>query len=66
MSNTRIGYMDKTDFDYHLEEDSSPSKIYSSIKDLERAVGCVRDGECGIVRVTVTIEEVVRKGTSHD
>ena len=63
----RYGYMCKADFDYELEEASGGSVIYPSIEDLLEHRKCVRD--CGIVRVKVSLADVVleeREYTEED
>jgi len=47
----KIGYMCKTDYEWHLENDAEGVPVYTSEKALRRARKCV--DECGMVKVTV-------------
>ena len=53
------GYMCGIDFQHELGEAPGPSKIYTTIVEAKKAHTCWR--ECGIVKVTVTLEEWVVK-----
>ena len=54
----RTGYMDLVDFYYELGEANCTHEIYPSAELLEESSPCV--SECGIVRVSVELEEVVK------
>lgn len=58
----KIGYMDKTDFDHELGNALGGNEIYRSIEDLKRHKRCAT--ECGIVKVEVTLLEVVQESTN--
>ena len=52
---SKIGYMCKTDFDYHLENDDV--KVYDTIERLKNNQKCT--DECGIVEVRITLSKVI-------
>jgi hypothetical protein len=52
-------YMCKTDYDYELGNAAGGVPVYSSLADLKEQRSCVR--ECGIVKVKVTLVEVVEE-----
>src|SRR3954464_14478193 len=54
---TVIGYMDKVEFDYELGRARGGNRIFASVHDLMVTKPCVR--ECGIVRVSVGLKEVI-------
>ena len=56
----KIGYMCKTDFDEELENNIKGNTIYPSIEALKKNKSCA--SECGIVKVVVTVEEVIEEG----
>ncbi len=58
----KVGYMDKTDYDWELSEASGGNVIYPSIKDLKAHRECYK--ECGIVRVKVFFDKVIKHDTS--
>jgi|WetSurMetagenome_2_1015567.scaffolds.fasta_scaffold355663_3 hypothetical protein len=60
MSDSFTAYMCKTTFGYDARADSdeTPSKIYSSLKACQEGAPCTK--QCGIVKVTVTLDEVVQ------
>ena len=53
----RIGYMDKTDFDYEVGEARGGNNIYPSMQDTKRCQPCSEN--CGIVKVEVKYLETV-------
>jgi len=57
----RYGYMCKVDFDWELGCAMGGNDIYPSIKDLKENRKCV--SECGIVKVKITLEEVIQEDT---
>jgi len=59
MTEVRVGYMCKVDYDWELGEALGGSVVYPSIKDLQRKEKA--HDHCGIVKVKVTLEEVVKK-----
>jgi len=59
MSEKKIGYMCKVDYDYELGVALGGNDIFSSIEDLKRHRTCVK--ECGIVKVGIEELEVVQK-----
>lgn len=60
MNNKIIGYMCQTNFHFELGEAPDGCMIYPTPEDLKRYEPCVTS--CGIVKVSVTLEEVVDKG----
>jgi hypothetical protein len=55
-----IGYMDKTDFDHELGHARDGNTIYPSVQALRDGSG--HDvSECGIVKVSVSLVEIVQK-----
>jgi hypothetical protein len=54
---TRYAYMDKVDFEHELGEAVGGNTLYSSVKDLLNNQKCIT--ECGVVKVKITIEEVI-------
>lgn len=55
-----IGYMDQVDWDHELGEAPRGSSVYRSVADLKAHSG--HDvNECGIVKVRVTLERVVKQ-----
>lgn len=56
----KFGYMCQTDYEHELGEGPT-CQIYSSVEHLKEASNCV--AQCGIVRVLVTLAEVVEPGT---
>lgn len=59
MKKIKIGYMCKTDYDYHLEECYSPTYTYKSIENLKEHRDCVET--CGIVKVKIELDKVVQE-----
>ena len=61
---TRIGYMDDVDFQYHLGEDINGAKVYPSADDVRESGACSdpakTSAHCGIVKVRVEVLEVVQ------
>lgn len=57
---SQIGYMCRIDFDYHLGYDSDGTKVYPSLHALRVDHPCVDD--CGIIKVSVVLEEVIVEG----
>lgn len=57
---TKYGYMCKVDFDFELGEVSSGNLIFPSVEDLKKNMKCV--SSCGIVKVKVELEEVIKEG----
>lgn len=55
----RFGYMCKVDFDWELGEALGGSTIYPNLKDFKEHVKC--HDHCGIVKVRITEEKVVKK-----
>jgi hypothetical protein len=56
--------MCSTDFEFHIEEDAFGCEIYPSEKACREQCSCVdpsHEGHCGIVRVEITIIEVVQE-----
>lgn len=53
-----VGFMCKTDFDHELGSASDGVKVYPSERALRQERRCV--DECGIVKVRVTLAEVVQ------
>lgn len=53
-----IGYMDKIDFDCELGYAQGGNVVYPSLKDVKRHLHAQ---ECGIVRVRVTLEEIIEE-----
>lgn len=60
MKKSRIAYACKIDFDWELGEALGGSVLYPSIEDLKEHHSCVED--CGIVKVKVSLEEVISDG----
>lgn len=54
---TRVGFMCMTDFDDELEAAAGGNTVYPSLEDLKR--NCTCWDSCGVVRVTVSREEVI-------
>ena len=54
-----IGYMDLTDWDHHLGEDSAGSKVYPGIDDCIKDNKCI--DECGIIKVEIRAVEVIQE-----
>jgi len=54
-----IGYMCKTDYEVELGGRSGGNVVYPSISDLKEHRKCVE--ECGIVKVAVSLVEVVQE-----
>jgi len=61
MSKEYTAYCCKTDWDYHFPDDWDGVSIYFSEKSIKHHRKCV--GECGIVKVKVSFEEIIDKGT---
>lgn len=59
--NKKIGYMCKTDYEWHLEVDRHAVEIYTSIDSLKKHKSCF--SECGIVQVSIELVKVEEKGT---
>lgn len=57
--NEKEGYMCLTDYEWHLEGDELGAIVYPSVNALQKARGCVAK-ECGIVKVKISIVEVVK------
>ena len=57
---TVTGYMCTTDWEHELGVSADPSQIFASAQALKFKKRCWP--ECGIVRVTVTFEELVEEG----
>jgi hypothetical protein len=49
--------MDKVEFDYELGNARGGNRIFASVHDLMVTKPCVK--ECGIVRVSVSLKEVI-------
>lgn len=68
MSESRYGYMCKTDFDYELGEALGGNTVYASITDLCESRKCVT--HCGIVKVKIELEQTLvdddMRNTSDD
>jgi len=60
---TRIAYMDLTDFVWELGEAKGGNDIYASVKDLLENKPCAN--ECGYVKVKVLLEKVLKRD-SHN
>ena len=60
VSNERFAYCCKIDFDYEIGEAIGGNKLFPSVEDLLENCKCAN--HCGIVRVKVTIDEVVTEG----
>jgi hypothetical protein len=60
----RFGYMDKITFEYELESDTFGSMVYPTINSLKADNICWKD--CGIVKVRMTLEEVIEEGSGED
>jgi len=57
----RYGYMCSTDFDHELGYAMPDTPVYPSIKSLVKQRKCCTDeGACGIYRVRVVIDKVIR------
>ena len=63
MSSVTLGYMCRTDFDWELGMAADGNKIFPSVKALKHYRKCVKG--CGIVRVRVTLDKVITKGTGE-
>ena len=59
-------YMCKTDFELELGLAAGGVSVYSSIEDLEEHRKCVKEGGCGIVKVTMELVEVIRDDTYYE
>lgn len=62
-TDTRTGYMCKTDFDWELGNAAGGNRVFASVDDLRENKRCV-DG-CGIVEVAVTLVRVVQEGSDE-
>lgn len=60
MKDVKIGYMCKVDFEHELEHAAPGSTVYPSINALIEDKHC--SDECGIVKVQVSLIEVVQAG----
>lgn len=60
MGDETIGFMCKVDYDFHLGCDSLGTGVYPSLEKLREFRKCV--DECGIVKVSVKLVEVVAEG----
>lgn len=60
MTGKKILYMDKVDFDFELGEAEGGNTVFSSEEDLLKHQPCAK--ECGIVKVSVELLEVVNEG----
>ena len=58
--NEEYGYMCKVDWDWEIGAALGGNKIYPSLEDLKENHKCWE--ECGVVKVKVSLEEVVHKG----
>jgi len=56
-----MAYICKTDWDHHIPDDPNGIEIYFSEADLRKNRLCV--DECGLVKLKITLEEVLIKGT---
>jgi hypothetical protein len=56
---TRVGFMDKVDFDEELSHAKGGNTVFASVKDLEYQKPCCK--ECGIVKVEVKCLEVIQE-----
>ena len=54
----RYGYMCKIDWDWELGVAMGGNTIYPSLEDLKSN----HDLDCGVVKVKITLEEVIEKG----
>jgi len=54
-----IGYMDKVDFECHMEHDCMPVSVYAEVDELRADRPCVES--CGIIKVEVTMVEVIQE-----
>lgn len=52
-----------TDYEFHLDGDFKGAPVYPSLKALQENKHCVTAGECGIVKVSIEIIEVVKDET---
>lgn len=58
---SKTGYLCGVDFRWDLCDDNAyPVELYGSIKAIKHNKECIK--ECGIVKVTVTLEEWVENG----
>lgn len=65
MSDEKIGYMCKVDYDYHIDGDEIGTRVFPSLDALLAHRPCVRAGavgRCGVVKVSINLVEVVEKG----
>lgn len=53
-----VGYVCKTDWDYHFPDDYNGVTVYFSEKSIKDHRKCVK--YCGIVKVKVSFEEVIK------
>ena len=60
MDEVKKGFMDKTDFDFELENVSEGTKVFPTVKALKENMKCV--DECGIVEVEIKLVRVVEEG----
>lgn len=61
---SKIGYMCSTDYDHHINGDEFGCEIYPTEKACRNDKSCVNpehDNHCGIVKVQVTVIEVVQE-----
>ena len=49
-----------TDYEFHLDGDFSGATVYPSLKALQENKHCVAAGECGVVKVSIKIVEVIK------
>lgn len=63
MKKSRVGYIDKTDFDYELGEARSGNIIYPSLSNILENETCSQ--ECGVYKVKISIIESAHEGVSE-
>ena len=59
-----IGYMCKVDYECELGAAAGGKVVYPTVEDLKERRSCV--DECGIVKVAVSLEEVVQEENYGD
>lgn len=59
MSKEYIAYVCKTDWEWHFPDDFDGVNLYFSEESIKKHRKCVE--ECGIVKVKVSLEEVVQE-----
>ena len=60
MKSEATGYMCLIDWEHEIGHATYGNRIFPSVRDLEREHPSVQS--CGIVRVKITLDEVIRKG----